>query len=365
LGMITKINELDLVVALPNHMTGKVPITEISDAITRRVEAAALDEESEQDEPMPDVDEEVDDEDLVAAATRLERGLPDLRQLFSVGQWVRCAVVGLPDNDESTTGDAKAKSRRKRHIELSLKVEHVNAGLATLDLIAGLTLTAAVESVEDHGYLLSFGIRDKTAFLLRKDAQEYEKMMNRGQPLQSGQLIDVMLLEAAGSDRNRVRQVRLTEPLSNINSLLPGELVTARITRILPNGLACRILEFFDAVVHVAHLSDMLVASEQRLRDAFKVGDKITGRVLYVSLSVVHKAIGLSMLPHVVGYKTPQVEGLPPAVNDMELGPRYGAFIERVTVRQVDNGMSLLCEIDQLPGVFGRVHVSRRDEQST
>ncbi|RKP09133.1 hypothetical protein THASP1DRAFT_3428, partial [Thamnocephalis sphaerospora] len=369
LGMISKINELSLVVTLPNHLVGQVAITEISEAITQRVEAAALeDDDDDEEEEDDDAGEQSDDEDANGTSAKQQRGLPDLQRMFRVGQWVRCAVVGLTGGDDADASTGGKKQRRqKKRIDLSLRVEHVNASVAALDLVAGLTMTAAVQSVEDHGYLLSIGMRDKSAFLMRKEAHAYEQKMNHGQPLQPGQLINVSLLEAAGANRvvrvtadpERVTRALLSEPLSNVNSLLPGELVSARITRVLPNGLACRVLEFFDAVVEVSHLPGMIAANERQLRSSFKVGDTISGRILYVSLSLAHKAIALTLLPHALAYEAPVVEGLPPAMNGVELGPRYGTILDQVTVRRADSGVGLLCELNALPGTYGYVHISR------
>ena len=42
---------------------------------------------------------------------------------------------------------------------LSLHVGRVNSGIGREGLVAGLALAACVSSVEDHGYMLSLGIK--------------------------------------------------------------------------------------------------------------------------------------------------------------------------------------------------------------
>ena len=62
------------------------------------------------------------------------------------------------------SGQGKAKKKR---IRLSLHVGRVNGGLSATALTPGLALPAAVKSVEDHGYTLTFGIKVRTLLSLR------------------------------------------------------------------------------------------------------------------------------------------------------------------------------------------------------
>ena len=45
-----------------------------------------------------------------------------------------------------------------------------------------------VKSVEDHGYIIDFGVSGKMGFLLKKNAAEFVKMCNGGKPLVCGQV---------------------------------------------------------------------------------------------------------------------------------------------------------------------------------
>ncbi|RKP26790.1 hypothetical protein SYNPS1DRAFT_13679 [Syncephalis pseudoplumigaleata] len=350
LGMISKISDLHLTVALPNNLTGRVAITEISTEITRRAEAAAEDED--------------DDEEDASS-----RGLPDLHAMFHIGQWVRCAVVGLEAGDDAqSTSNGTAKKSRKR-IDLSLRVDQVNAGVVPIDLIPGFTLSATVTSLEDHGYLLDIGIADRTAFLPRKEAEAYTRQWHAGRPLQAGQPIIVTVMESSKkkaaaaqrvvhvtADPERTRQASVREALSNVQSLLPGEQVMARITRVLSNGLACRVLEFFDATIDIAHIPGMATikqSGDHALRGQFKVGDKITARILYVSLSLAHKSIALTLLPHALSLERPGT------ATSTALGPDYGMVVDKAVVRRVENGVGLWCTMESMPDVPAFVHISR------
>lgn len=109
LGCVKEINDLDVVVSLPNQMTGFVPITEISSFLSAQIESAAQDS---------------DEEDEV------EADIPDLRRLFVVGQLLPCCIVALEDS--------RGSDNSKRRIELSLKAESVNSSLNGPDLSIGM-----------------------------------------------------------------------------------------------------------------------------------------------------------------------------------------------------------------------------------
>jgi rRNA biogenesis protein RRP5 len=109
LGCISRINELDLFVSLPHQLVGVVPITEISDALTAIVEKVANEDE---------------DEDMEGTGT----ALPNLNQLFRVGQWVRCKVTGLQSGENNS----------KKVVELSLKPNFVNEDIIKVDVTPGV-----------------------------------------------------------------------------------------------------------------------------------------------------------------------------------------------------------------------------------
>lgn len=105
MGCISHINELDLFVSLPHQLTGVVPITEISEGVSAMVEKVANQDEDE------DMDEEV--------------ALPNLKEMFRVGQWIRCKITSLQSGD-------------KKVIELTLKPKLVNEDIEKVDITPGI-----------------------------------------------------------------------------------------------------------------------------------------------------------------------------------------------------------------------------------
>ncbi|ORX90106.1 nucleic acid-binding protein [Basidiobolus meristosporus CBS 931.73] len=331
MGVVTQVNDLDITVSLPNHLIGFVSITEISDAISAMVETAAKAEEDSDDEEMVDT------------------ALPSLKELFQIGQYVNCSVTKLEGASDKS---AKAKKR----IELSLNPSIVNAGIMKDDLCEGMIVSVSVQSVEDHGYLLSTGVDGVTGFLHKKDAGD--KSLAVGQVLLGG--------IKSVSENNRTINVTIdsqvmakaapSHTLSNMSSLVPTTLINGMVTAINPNGLTCKFMGFYDGTVDLHHIG-LIVENEDDISKAFKVGQKIRARILYMSLGVNEKVIGLSLSSHVLSLSQPEVTGYE-LEDNVKMIP-IGTIFEKVTVRRVDSGLGILCEIDGVEGVVGQTHISR------
>ncbi|ORX93442.1 nucleic acid-binding protein [Basidiobolus meristosporus CBS 931.73] len=331
MGVVTQINELDVTVSLPNHLIGFVSITEISDAISTLVEIAAKAEEDSDDEEMVDTQ------------------LPSLKEIFQVGQYVNCSVTKLE-------GVSDKGAKAKRRIELSLNPSTVNAGIARDDLCEGMVLSAAVQSVEDHGYLLSTGVDGVTGFLHKKDTAE--KSLAVGQVVlgsiksvsENNRTINMTI------DSHIVAKALPSHTLSNMSSLIPSTLINGMVAAINPNGITCKFMGFYDGTIDFNHLG-LVVEGEDDISKAFKVGQKIRARILYMSLGVNEKIIGLSLAPHVLSLSQPQISGYD-LKDDAKMIP-MGTIFDKVTVKRVDSGVGILCEIDGVKGVVGQTHISR------
>ena len=84
LGSIQSIHELELIVSLPNHLTGHVSITDISQELTRQVEKVAQGLDSEDEEESHEMDQEEDqvmkEEDSLEEPVSLSVNLKFLRE---------------------------------------------------------------------------------------------------------------------------------------------------------------------------------------------------------------------------------------------------------------------------------------------
>lgn len=127
MGQVVGILPLALLVSLPNQLLAHVPITNISSQYTSRLERM--------EEEMDTSDVE-DDEELANS-----RRLPELGQIFYVGQYIRAVVsaANAPGtNDPSGLSRSRDElARNCRRVELSLVPERVNEGVQKGDLKAG------------------------------------------------------------------------------------------------------------------------------------------------------------------------------------------------------------------------------------
>ncbi|XP_044501490.1 rRNA biogenesis protein RRP5 [Mangifera indica] len=294
-GVVAEVNEKDLVISLPGGLRGLARATD------------ALD---------PVLDAEVEDS---------EGNLPSV---FHVGQLVSCIVLQL-DDDKKENG--------KRKIWLSLRLSLLHKGF-TLDAIQeGMVLTAYVKSVEDHGYILHFGLPSFTGFLPKNSQAE-----SRGIEVNPGKL-----LQGAVRNIDRTRRVVylssdpdtvskcVTKDLKgiSIDLLIPGMMVSARVQSILENGIMLSFLTYFTGTADIFHLQNTLPTTNWR--NDYNQNKKVNARILFVDPS--SRAIGLTLNPHLLHNKAPP--------SHVKIGDIY----DQSKVVRVDRGLGLLLDIPTAP----------------
>ncbi|KAK7064381.1 rRNA biogenesis protein RRP5 [Favolaschia claudopus] len=346
LGQIVSVEPLALIVSLPNQLFGHVPITNISSQFT-----ALLEKMDENEEEMSDEDED----ESGPSSSRV----PDLFEMFHQGQYVRAVVttVHAPGSTD-TSGIGKSRhelAKASRRVELSLLPERVNSGVKKTDLKAGFTLSAAVKSVEDHGYILDLGISDISGFLSFKDAKK-GPFDSKGK-LHVGRLLDVTVssISANGRTCNLVadfetfRDSCLSEAI-NASSVLPGTAVQALITAVHPTGLNLQVLGFFDATVDQFHLRPD--ASEK----TYKVGKKVKARVLY-DYSTTPPRFALTLADHVLRLRVQTPKTKNSASPSIQEAYPVGTILDSVTVLRLEAERGAVVEIDS-GAIQGFIHIS-------
>ncbi|KAF7310754.1 hypothetical protein HMN09_00618400 [Mycena chlorophos] len=336
LGQIIAVEPLALVVSLPNQLFAHIPITNISSQLTALLEKTM------------DMDEEDETED--DASTAPSR-LPELADLFQTGQFVRTVVTAVHapgSTDNSGMGRARDETAKaSRRVELSLLPERVNAGVKKADLKPGFTLSAAVQSVEDHGYIIGLGVPDISGFLSFKDAKT---------KLVVGQLVGATVTST--SKNGRTCNIELDEgkysssclsEVSSASSVLPGMLVSGLITAVNPNGLNLQILGFFDGTVDETHLDPN--ATEK----TYKLGKKIKARVLYDYLASPPR-FALALTQHALSLQPCQVQREDESLTLRDAYP-IGTMLESVKVLRVEPERGIIVDIDS-GGIQGFAHIS-------
>ncbi|TFY62849.1 hypothetical protein EVJ58_g3608 [Rhodofomes roseus] len=288
LGQIVSIQPLALIISLPNQLFAHVPITEISSQLTSMLEA--MDED--------DASSSSDGEDAAEGVPKPR--VPELFQVFRVGQY---------------------------------------------------TLTAAVKSKEDHGYILDLGISDVSGFLSFKDAAKgpFDEPKN----LHIGGLLDVAVTKTSGNGRTcnvtadsaTCSTSSLTE-VTSVTSILPGTLVQSLITAVVPDGLNLQVLGYFGGTVDQYHLAPG--DPEQN----YKVGQKVKARILYDINPSSPPRFALSLAEHLILMAPKSVAGssLP------DVYP-IGTMLDAVKVIRVETARGLVVEASD--DVEGHVHISQ------
>ncbi|KAG6817708.1 hypothetical protein H0H87_004499 [Tephrocybe sp. NHM501043] len=330
LGQIVSIQPLALIVSLPNQLFAHVPLTNISTQLTELLER--------EEESMAEVSDEEEHDELISKSR-----VPELHDIFHEGQYIRGVVTAVHAHG-STDVSVIAKSRDEvakssRRVELSLLPERVNAG----------TITAAVKSIEDHGYALDLGLPDVSGFLSFKDAEKGHfkvKKLYVGQPLDAtvnkmssnGRICNVV------ADPSTFSSSFLSE-VTNASSVLPGALVQSLITAVNPNGLNLQILGFFEGTVDHLHLR------RDAPEKAFKIGKKVKTRVLY-DFSSSPPRFALALTEHIIALTPKRADN----VTLLEAFP-IGRILDAVKVTRLESERGVTVEVQ--PGLEGFVHISQ------
>lgn len=270
-GVVSTVQDVQLTVALPDAMTGVVRLDEVSPELKAMV-AALQDKE----------DDDVSDDEMG------QNGVPSLTSLYRPGQPVLCSVLQT------------ALVGKRHRIDLSMSPLLLNSGLEGNALQPGRLLAVSISSVEDHGYVANLGLPNKSGFITKAEATTYVKEVNEGLDLQVGQTVLCTILSHTDGrvvklsvDPAKVVAAKLAHPDElTFNSVTPGLLVTATITRTLgDNGLELAFLGL-EGSVDTSHLPAPLRDGDN-VSALYPAKKKIRARVLFVDRE--NKLVGLTL----------------------------------------------------------------------
>jgi len=242
LGQVAQINPQDIAIALPNNLTGFVPLTHISPPLTKVVEKLVSDDADEKDEATD---------------------VPVLNSLFTVGQWLRTVVI------ENTMHTSASDKTETKHLELSVEPELVNAGLQLDDILPKTLVQVSLSSIEDHGVIVSLGLPTLSGFIKKSALGSYAvENMHVGQ---------VFLAVVQHTPKNTVVQLSLDlklaqtqiKDVSDIGSLLPGDTVQCLISEVRAVGAGGKVLGMLDATIDKLHSGSVTIEENKTVRPYF------------------------------------------------------------------------------------------------
>ena len=276
-------------------------------------------------------------------------------------------MIRLSEGGSDAGGGSGGGGGGSRRVDLSLRLSrlHAGAGLSVKTLRPGRSLAACVSSVEDHGYMLSFGLdASMTGFMPLAAAPD------TGMPLAPGMLLETavtavdaarkLVTVACTAEKMRSHVPLADDDQPSLQSLLPGDVVTCRVRAVLTDGLVLTFLGLFSGTVDWFHLGEkgttagctpdaLRFPQPGRLGAAFSVNDKCKARILCVDATA--KKVSLTLRPEIVGMQ-------PPA----ELPP-VGTRLRGCTIQRIDPSIGLLLQLphegedDTSPAFAGYAHV--------
>ena len=341
LGQIAQINRYDIALSLPNNLTGFVPITEISDVVSRKVEALAGDEEEEEDAERSD-------------------SFADLGTMFHVGQYLRAAVL-------STETDGVGRAKGKRHIALTINPRQANAPLSKSDLVVNSMVQAAISSVEDHGWVMDLGLQETgvKGFISSKELGSLCLRNN----VEEGAVVLAMVTgsNANGSimklslDEGKIGNIKKGAYLADapsINAFLPGTTVDCLVSEVTSAGVVGKVMGLLDVTADLVHSG--AASSGKDLAKKYTVGSKVKARIICDFPMNEEKKLGISLQDHILYWRTKTSGASTDPVHAMdptEVLP-LSTIVEKATVVKVDANGGLFMDLG-IKGVRGFAHISK------
>lgn len=339
LGQVSQINRYDVALALPNNLTGYIPLTSISDIITEKVETLVAEDD--------EIDKEVETKDV------------DLKSFFSLGQYLRAYVT-------STQDGAASAGKGKRHIELSINPRQANMGLTKADVVLNSMVQASVLSVEDHGLVMNLGLEDTT---IRGFMSSREVGHNVDTTKIEDGAVFLCLVTGISSNGNTIKLSSDNQKAGNIkkthflidaptvDSFLPGTAVEFLISEVTASGIAGKVMGMLNVTADLIHSG--AAASGKDLEKKYSTGSKIRGRIICTFPTVEEKKVGISILDHIVSLKSNA--SISKVATDAGAPTQMlpvSTILEEVRVVKVEFGKGLFVDVG-VKGLRGFVHISK------
>lgn len=143
LARVHTVLPLHIILSLPNNLLAHVPITEVSNTLTRLLSL----ETSSSTGSQAESDDETE--------------APDLTELFEPGQYYTAKVLKTyPTASQSFASQYPPSETNKlaARVEMTLVPEKVNSEIVKADLIGGYMISGEVASEEDKGWRVGLGL---------------------------------------------------------------------------------------------------------------------------------------------------------------------------------------------------------------
>uniref|UniRef100_A0A1I8NZ65 S1 motif domain-containing protein n=1 Tax=Stomoxys calcitrans TaxID=35570 RepID=A0A1I8NZ65_STOCA len=305
MGIVKKVDQLYLSIALPGRITARVSALEISDSYTKATK------------------------EFLQNSTQSE-GYKPLTDLYKVGQIVYGRVQELKTNERGQT-----------LVDMSLKPTEVHADLNHSSVRKGFVFNGAIEEVQEHGYIIESGIKGLRCFVPSDKAQEGHAV---------GEMV-YLKVDKMTSDKSastcickEIQEAKLKVKDQNdpsLDYLLPSTIVNFQVSQRLKDGLKGTIMnEVFTAYVNEHQLGDALLGP-----DDYEINAKYEARILYVMplTKLVYLTLKVQRNPEV---KTEDTD------NEESSTLKCGDVVENAKVHHLGTGGIILILNDTFKGML-------------
>lgn len=203
-----------------------------------------------------------------------------LVDMYKRGDYVRCKVLNYSD----------------RRLHLSIEPDVVNAGLTEANVEAGMILSGAVKTREDHGFTIDLGIAGVQSGFMK--TQEEDMAVSIGQCClfkvnSKGRVVSLSLCQGL--------EICELKNKNQFDSFLPGtRLVNCTVERVAKNGLHLEVTKQINGYVHFDHLpaSKRAKFGSKKSGDEkpYTNGEKLSATIIFVN--PYSKIVYMSLLPH-------------------------------------------------------------------
>ncbi|GFS54484.1 protein RRP5 homolog [Nephila pilipes] len=239
LGCVIEIQQNYLSMSLPGCLVGRVPLVNISTKYTEAIRNSTVGEL---------------EEDLEVS----------LDSIFEQGALFPCKVLRVFIEE------------KKKIIELSINPQDVNKELRLSSIYPKMVLHVAVQSIEDHGYVMDIGVKDVKGFL-PFNATSGQKNLTIGQiiPASVRTLPSEMNGNVAWLSELNFNEAfpEIEDESLKLASLLPGTNVIAYITEVKKAFFYAKCMDF-DACTNALTVGNIYKKLD--------VADKVCGTVLFI-----------------------------------------------------------------------------------
>ncbi|ODM92797.1 Protein RRP5 [Orchesella cincta] len=229
-GVVSRIKDHELYVSLPGRTGGTVSITNISSPYLKVLEKYAGGKEAM-------------DEDLC---------IYTLKDMFQIGQQVVVKVIKVERSDTTTK------------ISLSMNPMDLHEFYSTTVLKEDLVMIAAVESKEDHGYVMDVGINGARCFLPNAEVNKFLSRVNNNRQFGVGQLVYCkikrvqfhrLIANVTFTIMPKLVRLQKMDEITSLNysTLIPGMLVDAIVMETHRTGIMVHCMDL-NGLVYQDHL---------------------------------------------------------------------------------------------------------------